>query len=1350
MPLRDIELAALARLLPPAALQQLRDPSPSPEAAAVLRGELEAFLAAIAPFVPTPVLGAVRLPEGDEALGTYLRGTIVLAHLDGLQQLPALQGAGRQGSELTAELLGDLFGVLAAEVMRHGGGVVKFIGDGLVALFDAAQLGETHAAWACAAALAMQERLAERAALQPGGATLSLSVAAHSGRFALIDVGDGEHRELLLTGQAMGQVMQVRAATRRGQTLISAATAQAAAVSVEREASDLFRLTDAPAPAFAPPIRATPLILDRTEPLALAARIAQLQPYLPVGMPARLMQVSGGDFRPVTLLFANFCNFGNLLALLELSTLLENDLAIIAQILNIYYKLVQNEVHRYGGAVHKVDMAPFGDRLMAAFGTPQAHEDDPLRAAECAQAIRASLDGANREVAAALRSWAVAHPEQRRLIQVLSLRFRLRAALSSGVVFAGVLGTPERHDYSLVGETVRGAAQLLTYAFTDSILLSESTQRAVRATLPTRQRPPLTTPGAQPVAVYELLTEAATVEQPKPSRPLIGRHNELETLLAVARAALLEGQGARVALLTGEPGLGKTRLAAELRSTSAFREALALHESCQSYEQAVPYAIISRMLRRLLRELRPSDGREPDSVQLLIELIPDWKRFHPLLEPLLGLAIPAGEESPALAPEHQRERLQELVLALVQAAAHRCPLLLILDDLQWIDESSRGLVERLAQELGTAPVLLLLISRSSAPADHSWEPYATGAVVRLTDLADGESEALVSATLRSEPPLLLRPILARARGNPLLLEEMLHYLLERGLLQRDQDGGWIYLGGRSQEVIPTEVERMVAARLDRADPLGREVAQLLAVMGQQMSLELIGRMTGEPTAAIAALDGLVQSGLLVRQIDESGAVYSYKHELLRDAIYASMLFAQRRTMHARLAAGIAEQYAGQLDPWMVTLARHFQRAEQPERAYQHFLAAAQQAQSRYANREALSLYEQALATAPRTAVGTETLLDVYEAMGDISTLTGSYDAARESYERALRALAGTQQPGELLRRARLQRKTGVAYEQQGKLDVALPWLGRAEATLKLLPAERDTDIERAELQSATGWVRFRRLELEAARQSLEQALALLAPYDAIEERTRVLNRLGGLAWQAGELERAESYVAQSLAASRQRGDLVGQANALANLSVLADSMGRFEIAASYGEEALALHERTGSRRGMAIAANNVGLARYDNDKAALAESWFARACQLSVEVRDSYMTMRSLLNHGRALIALGDWERAAQTLRRSQFLAAQHQLEADLSDCYVALAELALQQGDLAGAIEQHRQGAALIHEPQSEEFGRLQRVAAMIAAGQGDLSRARQLLEATETLFRSLQVAPEVKRTRAMRQQLG
>jgi hypothetical protein len=381
-------------------------------------------------------------------------------------------------------------------------------------------------------------------------------------------------------------------------------------------------------------------------------------------------------------------------------------------------------------------MATFGDRLMALFGAPTAHEDDTERAVQAALEIRATLSDTNREIVRLLQDWTAAHPDQRSLLRVANVALHQRIGIASGTVFAAVVGARRRHEYMVIGETVHVAARTLAAAVDGEILLTSMTYRAVRDRVEVEPLAPLPlTHAAKPVPAFRLLgwreragPAADTLPQ---AAPMIGRRAELARALDLARVALTSGPDAgQVLALAGEPGVGKSRLAAEvIRALQAIAPAVTFaRDACHSYEQTIPYAAIVRLLRQALD--LPIGARPAQTGALLRrieELIPAWSRFAPLLGPLLNLPIPETPLTRALTPQSQRERLHDLIVVLCLAITSQRPLVLTIDDLQWADASSQALIQRLATELAGHRLLLLLVYRPTRELAEPWRelPHAT-------------------------------------------------------------------------------------------------------------------------------------------------------------------------------------------------------------------------------------------------------------------------------------------------------------------------------------------------------------------------------------------------------------------------------------------------------------------------------------------------------------------------------------------------------------------------------------------------------------------------------------------------
>lgn len=419
---------------------------------------------------------------------------------------------------------------------------------------------------------------------------------------------------------------------------------------------------------------------------------------------------------------------------------------------------------------------------------------------------------------------------------------------------------------------------------------------------------------------------------------------------------------------------------------------------------------------------------------------------------------------------------------------------------------------------------------------------------------------------------------------------------------------------------------------------------------------------------------------------------------------------------------------------VVALAHYWYQAEDYDHAFTYFLQAAQQAQSRYAQPEALALYQQAAALS---------LLRAHDSASDILALTGNYIGARNNYERQLRLLEEHPSDAAMLR-STIQRKIGSTYEHQGNLEQALMWFTLAT---DMLPAEDSAETAQvhAAVISDIGWIHFRAGELDEAQRYLEQARDRIEHVPAYDEQARIHNRLGGVAWSRGDLALARQYVEQSLAACARSDDLVGQAHALNSLGLISETQGFSETAIDYGLQAMELYEQVGNVRMLAIATYNIGGLLYDRADYQQAHSYFTEALEHALTVRDTLHQTRALRHLGATLAALEQIEAAERALQQSQFIAAQLHLPIEQLEGHIAVAELALKRGAIEPAKQEYEQASLLAVEEQSEEYGRLQRLAARIATAQGEHASAIAILKANATLFAQLQNAPEAEKPRKL-----
>ncbi|GAB4205722.1 MAG: adenylate/guanylate cyclase domain-containing protein [Roseiflexaceae bacterium] len=1363
--MRDLandDSALLQALVPASLLQPLRDGSAQAmeDACGVLRTALDTLM----PFVPAPALG-LQLARPGRIDGQYLSGTVLLADLSGFTSLAnQLSTLGRQGNEALSAVVNRLFTGLLEDLHSHGGGLIKFGGDGLTAFFDSARLGGQHAALACTAALAMQRRMADFAAVPTPAGTfaLHLRVAAQSGRIFAVEVGDSNHIELVVTGRAINRVVTALEAASPGELIVSDDTLSLLKQPLaSQKLTGLHVLRRLKAPAQPPSVAAwqsgpaSPATLG-----ALLQRIAVLRPYVPYGLPARYLTPAAedeGEFRPVLVMFANFYAFSRFLSRLELWASLEQDTSLLGQIINTYFTRTQDVVQQHGGSINKVDMATFGDRLMALFGAPLAQEDSTARGVRAALVLEEVINRTNEEVAERLREWTDAHPDQRSLLQVVSVSMRPRIGIAAGQVFAGLVGTRQRHEYTVMGATVHLAARLMAAAENGDVLLTSLARRAVGSALEAEALPPIILKGIDqsvPVFRAQSWNDAWATSMALARRtPFQGRTAERTRLLEAARQAFFGGsEGGRIVTVMGEAGIGKSRLLDEtlIDLRAQFPDLQVVQAAGQSYEQSSPYALISALLRHAIQ---PPPNMDPETragwlQALLDELVPDWSRFAPLLGPLLSLPLSETPLLHGLTPDQRHDRLHDLITQILLALARRRPLALVADDLHWADASSIAVLNQLAVMVSGNTLLLALLSRTLI-APPEGVPAEIVTAISLPELSSDESEAMTRALLDGALPDELRRLIARNGGTPLFLEETLRYLLDTGALTRTYFGSWTLTRELDQVSVPVQIEQMITARLDRLDEETRSLLQIAAVIGQRFEARLLEVLTPQQRAREQRLADLVSVGLLVPEPNEFQAIYSFRNAITHAVIYDSILFARRTELHSQIAAAIERLYAADLRPHHNMLAEHYLRAEQFEQAFPHLLGAAQEAQTRFALAEATTLYQQAQRSAPweirESAADMPLAINLYEGYGDVLVLTGDYASGRQSYELLLRLLGQHAATGPAVLRATIQRKIGNSYEHQGSMEMALDWMSQAEATLAMSSPGPSVIRTQANILCDTGWIRLRQGRLDEAQGMLEDALARLDGLDAPDEMSRILNRLGGVAYSRGNLDLARQYVERSLEVSRQSGNLVGQAGALGNLGNLAGIQGLMDDAVQYGLQSIEINERIGNRRDLSYAANNVGYAFYDGQEYDAALAYFKQAITYALEIRDTYAQMLAALNCGRALAALRRWEDAERSVQQSLFIAIQLLDRQMQLDGYVVLGELALQRGDLAAAEDEYQQGLALISDKESEEYGRFQRLEARMALARGDYEQALTILNDNQALFETLGNRPEAERTRQL-----
>jgi class 3 adenylate cyclase len=582
-----------------------------------------------------------------------------------------------------------------------------------------------------------------------------------------------------------------------------------------------------------------------------------------------------GERKQVTVLFADLKGSMELLA--------DRDPEEARKLLDPVLERMMEAVHRYEGTVNQV----MGDGIMALFGVPLAHEDHAVRACYAALDMQAAI---RRDAEQVRRRHGV-------VIQV-------RVGLNSGEVVVRAIGSDLRMDYTAVGQTTHLAARMEQLAKPDTTLLTADTLRLAEGYVEVKPLGAMPVKGLPaPVEAYELVGAG-----PRRSRlsaaaargltRFVGRDGELEQIReALGHAASGHGQ---VVALVGEPGVGKSRLVWEITHSHRVHGWLSLEAGAVSYGKATPYLPVVNLLKGYLQI---GDRDEPRAIREKVtgKLLTLDRALEPALPAFLALLdVPVEDRQwEVLDPSQRRQRTLDAVRRLLLRESQVQPLLVVGEDLHWIDAETQATLDRLVESVPTARILLLINYRPEYR--HHWGGKTYYRQLRLDPLAPENATALLEILLGGDDGLepLKRPLLVRTEGNPFFLEESVRSLVDDGVLAGER-GGYRLVKAPEAVHMPATVQAILAARIDRLPPENKALLQTAAVVGTDVPMAVLAGVAGEPADVLA--DGLARlqaAEFLYETRLFPDVEYTFKHALTHEVAYGSILQDRRHGLHAR-------------------------------------------------------------------------------------------------------------------------------------------------------------------------------------------------------------------------------------------------------------------------------------------------------------------------------------------------------------------------------------------------------------------------------------------------------------------
>ncbi len=928
-----------------------------------------------------------------------------------------------------------------------------------------------------------------------------------------------------------------------------------------------------------------------------------------------------GERRVVTILFGDISGFTSLSEKLDPEE--------VVQIINQYFCRMLDIIEKYGGDVDKF----LGDAVLVVFGAPVAHSDDPERA------VRAALE--MQEVMSQFPS-VMAKGEE--------IPIRMSIGINTGEVVALNMGSDRRMEYTVMGDNVNLASRLEGVAQAGEIIISHNTYKYVKDVFDLEKLPPVKVKGkAKPIQIYKVKGVKREAKIVRREIPLVGRKREIETISQFLDKVALGEKG--VVGILGRSGVGKTRLLNEAIDVGKQKGFGTVVLEGVSYGKGLILHPLVEFTTRYFGII-PSDT--PEAVIKKLTVPADVRLGFEVL-----LSLPSGEAVP---PEHKKPLITNGFRYLFSSMAVEKPLLIAVDDLQWMDDDTVEILSSLVADEELTGVGFLVTSMDEGM------PFPVEKQIELAPLSRGEVENMISLLFGGDVEIdsaIIDLVMRRTEGVPLFVGELVHTLRRRKVL-RHKDGRIVPTKRFSSIKLPDTVRGVILERLDAIPESAKRLVQYASVIGRDLEEEiLVEAFNLDPHRLKEDLTLLVEEGLIIRRVG-----MELSHQLasntLQEVAYETLLKGRRQEFHSRVGFAMERLYSARLPEHYDALAYHFDRSKEVEKAVEYLMKAGDRARLLFANSAALHFYSR-LAEYRRKGLPQDMLVSCYIRRGAVYRHIGMRDEALRDYRRALRLANKLQDPrmvmtvlvnigvvwdmmGDADRARRYYRRVlslakkhkmpdfeSLAYQnlgnlakKEGRIQSALSFYENAMDVQKKAGNERavgDLLYSMAQVYEHSG-------DIERAREYYQRSLDLRESIDDKPGMIMSLSALGIVHSIAGEIDEAELLHNRALTLAREIEDRDGEARALLNLGIIAATRGDMQSARSWFEDSYRLRERMGDPHGMGECMVNIGdvYTREGNFPEALKAHHKAR--ELARSAKDLFLLTYAALGEAEDLIQM--------------------------------------------------------------------------------------------------------------------
>ena len=982
--------------------------------------------------------------------------------------------------------------------------------------------------------------------------------------------------------------------------------------------------------------------------------LASPKTYTPKYLAEKILTTRGyieGEKKLVTILAADVSHYTAISEKLDLES--------VHTIMDGCFKRLIAEIHLYEGTINQF----LGDGLMAIFGAPITHEDHALRACYVALNIQKSLT----DYAEKLR-------------REYDIDFRMRIGLNTGQVVVGGIGDDLRMDYMALGDTTNIAFLLQQRAEAGKILISEKVYSHVqgyflckpegRGNLKNRTRP---------VAYYMLLSELekrSKLEIEAEKNALTGFVNRAKELSMMNDLfeQVKENKG-QVLCIVGDAGRGKSRLIYEFQNQFDPDKVTCLESQCMAFGKNIPYGPIKELLKK---NFRISEGDSKETISRLLQ-----KRIQKIDNrlmksmPVLLKLLSADQKDETIEntdPERTKKLIFEALRILILSGSQIKPLILVVENLQWIDNTSEAFMSYIVESIANFPVFLILTCRIGY--DYPFRAKSYSRLISLTRLSDIDSKTIIQSLLpdASLPRNFIRKILDKAGGNPLYIEEMIKSLLEKGTIVKESDGFRLTKDVREIE-IPETIQEIVLSRIDRLEEYSKQTIQAASVIGREFSLKLLSLKDQIERQLEGCIKELKNLELVSEKTFSPEIEYIFKNVVTKDVIYNSLLLKRRKELHKKIAQTIEEIHKDKTDDYLEMLAYHYVHSDEVDKAVLYLVKAGEKAQSVYGNMEGISFFKEAIhLMTSHPGAWDEELKKSHVGLAALYDLVGDYRRSMEHYHACIEMAQSVEEAAEY------QRKIGIVCEKKGDLDEALRCYEKAMDKINTV----ENKIEAARISMNIGWVYGRMADFDRAAEFNNRALKIFQEKGNDYETAQVFNNLAVIKEFCGQWEEAETYNQESIRLVKKTGDQRKLASFYISAGLLNLKRGATAEAEAYFDKSYTIAEAIGNTLGMANAALNLGKVYTTLDKFAKARACFEESLLLFEKIEARSKLCQNFAAMGDLLIKMRNLDEAKRYCNEGMEIAQEGSYQFDIAKILCLLGEIKMIEGvDATAALSQ-------------------------------------------------------------------